>query len=76
MILVQCIKDVYKQSEHHFIEYINQTCLFKKGYFYMVTEDEKGQWLAKDEEDMPHVISDGRAFLHEDFWFHEHFILA
>lgn len=76
MILIRCIKDVTKQSEYNFIEYINAKCLFKKGNFYMVSENNKSQWMATDEEDFPHIIADGKAFLEEDVWFHDHFVVA
>lgn len=76
MIFVQCIKDVFKESETDYIEYTTKVCLFKAGNFYMAKENEKGQWLAADEEDYPHIISDGTDDLNEDFWFHEHFQLA
>lgn len=77
MILVQCKKDVFKASELDFIEYTTKIQLFKAGYYYMAEENEKGQWAAHDEEDFPHIISDGNLHLDTDYWFHEHFqILA
>lgn len=76
MILVRCIKDVYGESEHSYIDFLDERCLFKAGYFYIVNIDGEGRWLTRDEEDEPHIIADGQATLKEDDWFHEHFVIA
>lgn len=73
MTLIQCTQSVMKQPDYDFINYIHTSILFQKGYIYVAIENEDGQWMAEDEEGIPHVIADGNPTLIEDPWFNLHF---
>ncbi|WP_018924244.1 hypothetical protein [Salsuginibacillus kocurii] len=74
MVLVQCLKSIYKQDPDDIIKYPDNIHLFKEGYLYPIFSDEFGTWFATDEENLPHVVAEGSPDDPEvDPWFRMYF---
>ncbi|SDW28991.1 MULTISPECIES: hypothetical protein [Marinococcus] len=72
MELFQCTKSVYKHVEMDVIEIYPPQLLFRHGYIYPGFFDDSGVWMATDEEDVMHVISEHPS-PEQDHWFQQHF---